>query len=289
MSDAGCTAFRRWGENCYLEAIPVYNSRMTNKNKNEGLRDRALNGDTTLGCWLALGSSLTAEAIGNAGFDWALIDLEHGNGTESEAIHQMQALAATPAASLVRVESDARQRAGRVLDLGAHGVMIPRIETAEQARVAASALRYPPQGVRGLAAGGRAAGYGADFERYLEWANDGILGIIQIETETIMSSLDEVASIDGVDVLFVGPKDLSAALGVFGQFDNRTYLDAIEAVVKACRKHGKAAGILLGQAADFAPHHDMGFRFIGCGSDAGFVSGGAATTMSALRDFLKEI
>jgi 4-hydroxy-2-oxoheptanedioate aldolase len=253
------------------------------------LRQRILDGDTTLGCWLTLGSSLTAESVGRAGFDWALVDLEHGAGTESEAVGQIRTLLGTLAAPLVRVESSARQRAGRVLDFGAAGVMFPRIENADEARRVAAALRYPPEGIRGLASGTPAAGLGAHFDRYREWAASGIVGIVQVETAPILDCLDDVAAIDGIDVLFVGPKDLSMALGVFGESDHPSYVEALEAVVAACRKHGKSAGILLGQADEFATYHGMGFRFLGCGADGVFVSAGAAQTIAALQEAVKQV
>jgi 4-hydroxy-2-oxoheptanedioate aldolase len=269
---------------------PVYNFTMFDSHDTtaRGLRERILEGETTFGCWLTLGSSITAELVGAAGYDWALIDLEHGAGTESEALGQIQALGATRAAPLVRVESSARQRAGRVLDLGAEGVMFPRIERADEARQAASALQYPPQGNRGVAAGTRATRFGSDFDRYREWAAKGIVGIVQVETEPILSCLEEVASVAGVDVLFVGPRDLSAALDVLGQLDHPRFLEALAAVLAACRKHGKSAGILFAEPSELPAYHEMGFRFLACGSDGGFVTGKARGTVAALRDSLQK-
>jgi 4-hydroxy-2-oxoheptanedioate aldolase len=253
----------------------------------KSLREKVLGGDTTFGCWLILGSSITAELIGDAGFDWVLIDLEHGAGTETAALHQLEALGATPAAPLVRVESPSRIRANRVLDLGAEGVMFPRIETAQDAREAAAWLKYPPEGTRGVAGNVRAARCGVDFDRYKVWAADGILGIVQIETEAVLGCLNEVAAIDGVDVLFVGPNDLSASLGIHGQWDHRRYLEALDAVVASCRTYGKAPGILLRRPEDLAQYHDLGFRFVGCGSDGTFVNSGARRTLTALKGMLK--
>ncbi len=269
---------------------PVYNLTMFDPHDTtvKNLRERVLEGETTFGCWLTLGSSITAELVGAAGFDWALIDLEHGAGTEREALGQIHALGPTPAVPLVRVESCARQRAGRVLDLGAEGVMFPRIERADEARQAASALRYPPQGDRGIAAGTRVARFGSDFDRYRDWAATGILGIVQVETEPILSCLEEVASVEGVDVLFVGPRDLSAALGIFGQLDHPRFLEALAAVVAACRNYGKSPGILFAQTSELPAYHEMGFRFLACGSDAGFVTGGARQTVAALNEALED-
>lgn len=251
-----------------------------------GLRQRALDGDTTFGCWLTMGSSPVAEIAGAAGFDWVLIDLEHGSGKESDLLTQFQALAATPAAPLVRVESLERQRAGAALDMGASGIMFPRIETIEDAQRAAASLRYPPDGVRGLAGGHRAAGYGTSLDSYREWATENIVGIAQVETTPVLECLNEVAALDGIDVLFVGPKDLSNALGIFGQFDHPRYVETLNAVVAACRDHGKAAGILLDDPGQFETMYELGFRFIGCGADTGFLGNGARSTAAALQEQL---
>src|SRR6266498_4481412 len=145
------------------------------------LRTRLRAGETLLGCFLSLGSALTAELMGAAGYDWALIDLEHGAGDEKDSLAQMQALSASGCAAIVRVESTARQRVNRVLDFGAHGVMFPRIDTAEEARAAVAAMRYAPAGVRGVAFANRACGYGSNFMPYLD-ASTSLLTVVQIES-----------------------------------------------------------------------------------------------------------
>jgi len=252
------------------------------------LKRRIRQGDTLFGCWLNLGSSITAEIVGLAGYDWALIDLEHGAGTEANVLHQLQALEHTPAAALVRVESHERQRAHRVLDLGAEGIMFPRVRTPEEAQKAADTLRYQPEGARGAALVVRAAGFGLDFARYYAGAKDNLVGIVQVENEEILHSLDAVAAIDGIDVLFVGPLDLSIALGTFCQPDHPRFLEALDATAKAAKKVGIAAGILLRSTREFRTYHDLGFRFIACGSDAGFVNAGAHQTLEELKRMRQE-
>ena len=132
----------------------------------KGLKKRLRQGETLNGCWLNLGSALTAEIVGLAGFDWVLIDLEHGAGNEGDVLHQLQALEHTPTAPVIRVESHARQRIHRVLDMGAEGIMCPRINNLNEARETVSALRYPPEGGRGVAKMVRATGFGKDFTAY---------------------------------------------------------------------------------------------------------------------------
>jgi 4-hydroxy-2-oxoheptanedioate aldolase len=253
-----------------------------------GLKQRIQSGETLLGCWLTLGSSLTAELVGKAGFDWVLFDLEHGAGTEADLVPQLQALGATRAASLVRVESLATQRAQRALDLGAEGVMFPRVEDVEQATRAAAALRYQPEGGRGIARGTRATGFGAEFESYRADAGKGIVGVVQVEPETILHHIDDVAAVEGIDVLFVGPSDLSAALGVSGKLDHARFREALDLVSVAAGRAGKAAGVLLWGPEQLPEYLERGFRFFACGSDAAFVVQGARGVVERLRSLSAE-
>jgi 4-hydroxy-2-oxoheptanedioate aldolase len=252
----------------------------------KNLKKRLRQGETLHGCWLNLGSPLTAEIVGLSGFDWVLIDLEHGVGTEKDVLCLLQAMEHTPAASVIRVESKHRQRIHRVLDLGAEGIMCPRINNPEEAREVVSGLHYPPEGKRGVAKMVRATGFGQNFGNYYRDAKENILGIVQIETAGAMEHLDEIAELDGVDVLFIGPADLTMELGIFGQFEHPVYRDAVKAIVNAAGKAGKAAGILFFDPGDYNTYHDLGIRMIACGADATFVSDGArkmAAKLKALR------
>jgi 4-hydroxy-2-oxoheptanedioate aldolase len=129
----------------------------------------------------------------------------------------------------------------------------------------------------------RAARFGADFEAYRAASKDALVGIVQIETKEILAELDAVAAIDGVDVLFVGPLDLSLALGTYDQPDHPRFLEAVGATAAAARKAGKAAGVLLRSPEEFPTYHELGFRLIACGSDSGFVSSGARNTAESLK------
>ncbi len=236
------------------------------------------------GCWLNLGSSVTAEIVGLAGFDWVLIDIEHGAGGEKDVLFQLQALEHTPSAPIVRVESSDRQRIHRVLDLGAEGIMCPRINDANEAKEVVSGLHYPPEGSRGVAKMVRATGFGQNFSAYREEAKDNIVGIVQIETIEVLDHLDDIAALEGVDVLFIGPADLSMAMGIFGQFDHPLFKEAISSTVNAAKKAGKATGILLFNPDDYTTYHEMGIRMIACGADATFVADGARTMVNKLHD-----
>jgi len=249
----------------------------------KNLKKRLQQGDTLHGCWLNLGSSITAEIVGSSGFDWVLIDLEHGAGTEKDVLHQLQALEHTPAAAVVRIESAQRQRIHRILDLGAEGIMVPRISNATEAAAVASGLHYPPDGNRGIAKMVRASGFGQNFPEYYKTAKDNILGIVQIETREILHHLDAVAALPGIDVLFIGPSDLSMELGVFGQLDHPHFKDAIKATVNAAQKAGKAAGILIQDPSHYKTYHEHGIRFIACGADGTFVGEGARNMVNKLK------
>ena len=246
------------------------------------LRSRIRAGETLIGCFSDLDSPLAVELTGNAGFDWTVLDLEHGAATEASLLGLLYAAAATPMTALVRAPSAERLRIGRALDLGAAGIMLPQLQSAAEVREAVRYLRYPPVGQRGVALRTRGASMGAlghaDVARVV---NERIVGIVQIEAPGTVADADEIAGLDEVDVLFVGPADLSHGLGVPGQFDDTGYLAALETVVAACKRHGKAAGILIYDGAALQRHLELGFRFVGLGSEGSYVSAGARAMLAA--------
>ena len=248
------------------------------------IRQRVLAGETLLGAFVGLGSPPAAELVGRAGFDWAIVDLEHGFGTEAELVATLHALETTGTAPLVRPQSGERLRIGRALDLGASGIMVPRIDTPEQVHEAVSYLRYPPAGARGVALLTRGAGLGDVPHAGVAGLNDSILGIFQVESRSAVEHADAIAAIDGVDVLFVGPTDLSHGLGMPGRFTDPAFRTALQRVVSACEAHGKAAGILLYGTAALRDHLDLGFRFVGLGSDAGWLLEGARAALRSGRE-----
>jgi len=247
------------------------------------IRARALAGETLFGLFLDLGSPTSAEACAAAGYDWLLIDLEHGAATETDLLTLLLAIEVRGGTALVRPQSGERLRIGRALDMGASGIMVPRLDSAAEAREAVAFLRYPPDGVRGVAIRVRGAGLGTLGHGEIRTRNDQILGIVQIESLGALHEADAIAAIDGVDVLFVGPADLTHALRVPGQFQDPSYLAALEAVVAACRAHGKAAGILVYDAKLVPRLLEIGFTFVGIGADGALVSEGAARSLAAVR------
>lgn len=247
-------------------------------------RDRTLAGETMFGLFLDLAAPASAELCAAAGYDWLLVDLEHGAGTEADLLGLLHAIeAGGSAAPLVRPQSGERIRIGRALDMGARGIMVPRLDSADQAREAVTFLRYPPDGIRGVATRVRGAGLGAVAHADVKRLNERVVGIIQIESVGGLGDADEIAAIDGVDVLFVGPADLTHSLGIPGRFDHADYLGAMERVVAACRAHGKAAGILVYDTAVVPGLLEIGFTFVGIGADAAFVADGAKRYLAEVR------
>ncbi len=242
-----------------------------------------LAGEPTFGLFINLASPASAEIVARAGYDWAILDLEHGVGSESELLGQLMAIQATPTAAVVRVVSAERMRVGRLLDLGADGLMIPRLEALTDIEETVSWMRYPPAGVRGVATGTRGAGYGTVAHPQIKDLNDRILGVFQVESTAAVEAASETAAIDGVDVLFVGPADLSHSMGIPGAFDDPAFLAALDRVAAAARAHGKGAGILLRDASEVAAYRARGYDFIGIGSDSGMVASGARSQLAEAR------
>jgi len=226
------------------------------------------------GTWCNLGSHITAEIAGLSGVDWVLLDLEHGSGDYDALVHQLQAIEGTPAVPIVRIVWNDPFRFKRVLDLGASGIMVPWVNTAREARMVAESMRYPPQGIRGIAMTTRATTYAAEFEDYYAEANDNLLTITQIERVEAVKNAEEIAAVEGVDVLFVGPLDLTTSMGIQAQYDHPDFHDALATVVKACRKHGKVAGYLLSSKDQMEERLGAGFTFIAHGADGAMVAAG---------------
>jgi 2-dehydro-3-deoxyglucarate aldolase/4-hydroxy-2-oxoheptanedioate aldolase len=244
------------------------------------LKSRLRSGDVTLGTFLGAASPINAEVCAAAGVDWVLLDLEHGAGGEEQARGVVPAAAAYGVPTLVRTESTERVRAGRLLDLGAVGVMFPRVESADDAAAAIRHLRYPPLGDRGVATYNRMCSFGLD-PAALDRSDDEVLGIVQVETAGALEAVETIAALDGVDVLFVGPRDLSLALGVPGDLTAPVYTDALERVLAAAKQHGKAAGLLVSDGRAARTMAEGGWQFLAVGSDTTLLASAVASQLRA--------
>lgn len=240
-------------------------------------------GDRLSGTFLNLGSSLTVEIAGCAGFDWLLLDQEHGVGGEETMFHQLQAAAATPAFPIVRITANETPRFKRALDMGAGGIMVPWVNTAAEAQAAVSALRYPPRGVRGVMKFGRSCDFGAGFADYYAQGHERLVLMAQIETVDAVTNVEKIATVEGVDVLFIGPMDLSTSLGVQEQFDHPKYREAVKKISEAARAAGKATGVLLLNPAQLPLCREFGITVIAFGSDGGHVNAGMRAAAAAIK------
>jgi len=227
-------------------------------------------GKTTYGIFTGLAAPLAAEVAAASGVDWVLVDLEHGAGGEEQVSPTVVATGAYGVPTLVRIEAAERIRIGRVLDAGVAGVMVPRLESATQAEQVVRHFSYPPLGDRGVASYNRAARWGLEPDALLPIKTAAT--IIQIETLGALAEVNEIAHLEGVDLLFVGPLDLSYALGVPRQFDHPSFIAALKSVLAASKNAGKPAGILAANATAAKRFTDMGFSFIALSSDSVLLS-----------------
>ena len=239
-------------------------------------------GTPTLGTFIGSASPIAAEVCAAAGVDWVLLDLEHGAGGEEQVRDVVPAAGSYGVPTVVRVESAARIRMGRVLDAGAAGIMLPRMNTVEEVAEAVRHLRYPPAGDRGVATYNRACRFGLDVGA-LDRAAEEVLGIVQIESARAVDEVAKIAAIDGVDVLFVGPRDLSHDLGVPGDLTAPAYRVALDQVHAAAYHHGKACGLLVTDGAAAAARYTEGWTFITIGSDSALLARALTTELNRSR------
>lgn len=236
------------------------------------LKDRLLKGKVQSGLWLTMASATVAEIAGQSGMDWCLIDGEHGPNTLQTIAAQLQALAGTPAQPVVRVPMGEDWMLKQVLDLGVQTVVVPMVNTAEQAAQVAAAVRYPGQGTRGMGAAlARASRYG-EIVDYVSSANDQICLFVQIESAEAVANIDAIVGTSGVDGIFVGPADLSADMGFVGQPDAPEVCAAIDHVTGRAQAADKIVGSITFDEADFAAQTKKGVQFLGLGADAMILS-----------------
>lgn len=241
------------------------------------------------GNWLSLGSPALAELTAILGFDFALIDAEHAP-TTMETIQGMIHAAQSDEAQtdvVVRLPDTDPGPAKQVLDAGAAGVMVPMIDDADDARDVVANVRYPPEGRRGIA-GSRATGYAQHFEEYVTTANDDVVAIAQIETESGLENVTDIAAVEGIDALFVGPADLSGSLGVFAEWDSDRLGNAMERVVEAAHEAGVPAGTLCVSPEDIPRRVEQGFDFLIVGKDTAFLARAATEAKETFEGALED-
>lgn len=244
---------------------------------------RALSdGTPQLGLWASLAHPYAAEVIAGAGFDWALVDMEHSPGTLDTVLGQLQAFAATNTTAIVRPDWNDAVLVKRLLDMGAPGLLFPMIQTVEEAKAAVAATRYPPRGIRGVAGTTRANDFGRDKDYYAQIENETAV-LVQIESQSALAIAEDIAAVDGVTGVFFGPADIGADMGHVGQPMHPDVWAAVRPVAQKLIDKGVPVGTLVSDTAFAAELVRAGFTFVACGSDAGLLARGADTVLATVK------
>jgi len=256
-------------------------------NKTNSLKSKLRNRQLTIGSWITLGHSSIAEIMAKAGFDWLTVDMEHSAITLHDAQHLIQVIELSGCVPLVRVGVNDANLIKRVMDTGAHGVIVPMVNTKEDAEQAVGAVKYPPQGFRGVGLA-RAQSYGTNFDGYRKWNETESIVIVQIEHIKAVENLDAILSVEGVDAFIVGPYDISASLGVAGQFDNPEMTSALSKILDTARRLKAVAGyhVVPPDTTQVLERIKQGYRFLAYSIDFLFLGDSCRSGLSAIRETL---
>jgi 2-keto-3-deoxy-L-rhamnonate aldolase RhmA len=248
---------------------------------------RAAGNKPPIGTWISSASPIVAEAMGHAGFDWGVVDMEHAPLDMMHVLHLLQALGNTRMVPVVRVPWNDAVMVKRVLDAGATTVLFPFVQNADEAARAVAATRYPPRGQRGLSGMSRASKFGT-VPGYLAAADAGMGVIVQLETPHALAQLEAIAAVDGVDAVFIGPADLSASMGYIGQFTHPAVMQAMADAARRCKALDKSIGTVGGTPDAVTQYRAMGYDYLAISSDMGLLMSGARAAVKALRGLSDE-
>jgi 2-dehydro-3-deoxyglucarate aldolase len=242
--------------------------------------ERLRQNELLLGTMLTIPAPEVGEMIAKCGFDWLFMDGEHSPLSTLDWQRMLQAVSGR-AAGIIRVPEKSEAAIKKMLDIGADGIIAPQVNSADEARQIVEWCKYPPQGVRGVGLA-RAQGYGLDFASYVESANHDIAVIIQAEHIDAVNNIEDIAKVEGIDAIFIGPYDLSASMNKMGEIDDVEVVAAIDLVTRACQRNNIALGYFGVDAESVKPYIDQGYKLICTGVDAGFVTQGAQQVLQQL-------
>ena len=227
------------------------------------MKQKLLNQELTLGSWITIAHPAVAEIMSRANFDWLAVDLEHSVITIREAEELIRVIALSEVTPLVRLTSNDPNQIKRVMDAGAHGIIVPMVNSSEEAVQAVESTKYAPNGKRGVGLA-RAQGYGSSFEIYNRWQEDQTIVIVQIESIDAVNNLEEIFSVEGVDGYMIGPYDLSGSLGIPGQFDHPEFVEVTNQINNTARKMKITRGIHIIEPdpKELKKRIEEGYRFI---------------------------
>ncbi len=240
-------------------------------------------GGQSVGAWLSVNSSFTAEVMAHLDFDSLCIDMQHGLIEYPDAVHMLQAISTTETIPFVRVPWNDPPTIMKMLDAGAYGIIVPLVNNRAEAEAAVAACRYPPDGIRSSGPA-RAAIYGG--AGYQGWANEEMACIVMIETAEALENLDQIMSTPGVDAAYIGPSDLAYALGLTptGDNDDPKHVETVQRIFDAAKRHGVAPGIHTGSVEYTSRYLKMGFQMVTLGADRGFLAAKASSDLAAARE-----
>ena len=248
--------------------------------RSNGTKAKWRRGEVTFGAWLSIPSSYAAEVVAHQAFDWVCIDMQHGVIDYQMAVTMLQAISTTETTPIVRVPWNDTSIIGRILDAGAMGVIVPMVNSVDEARAAVSACRYAPIGVRSYGPTRAALYAGAD---YFDHANDEVACIPMIETRQALAQLDDILAVPGIDAVYVGPADMSITLGLPPRMDNGGEFEAARLrIAEACAAHGVTGGIHA-NASLAARHVASGYRMVTVYHDVAALATSAAADLKAVR------
>lgn len=248
------------------------------------LKKRLQNRDLTIGSWITIDSPVVAEIMARAGFDWLVVDMEHSAITLEGAQNLVRIIELCGIPPLVRVGHNQPNLIKRVMDTGAHGVIVPMVNSRKEAEQAVASVKYPPRGFRGVGLA-RAQNYGADFEGYRAWNEDNSLVIVQVEHIEAVKNLTDILAVPGVDGFIVGPYDLSGSLGVPGQFDHPDVLKALQRIKEVTEEQKALAGfhVIPPEPSALLEKKEEGYRFIAFSLDILYLGQSCRQALSALN------
>ena len=252
------------------------------------VKEKWAKGQVAIGGWCAINSSFSAELMAHQGFDWLCVDTQHGATDYAQAFTMLQAISTTPTMPFARVPWNEPSIIMKFLDAGAYGIIVPMIETKEDAEKAVWAMRYPPQGMRSSGPF-RAALYGGGD--YFEQANDQLVLAVMIETPKALDNLDEIASVPGIDALYIGPSDLSQALGLGPRYnaDNPKHAETVLKIRDAAVRHGKIPGVHTNGNVLTNRYLRDGFKMIMLTADTACLTSAVKGEIDAIQDTLREV
>jgi len=252
------------------------------------MKTKLKNKEVTIGSWITIGHPAIAEIMLKAGFDWLVIDMEHSSITISQAQNLIQIIDMAGCVPLVRVGENDATMIKKVMDAGAHGVIVPMVNSKQDAIKAVNSVKYPPVGTRGVGLA-RAQGYGLEFEKYKKWVDKESIVIVQIEHIKAVNNFEEILNVDGVDGFIVGPYDLSASMGKPGEFDSFEVKNALRRVMEMAKKMDVVSGfhVISPDSKEVIKKIKEGYKFIAFSLDILFLGKNCKEEINKVNEYCR--